>query len=53
MTALRSVVRGLDTAVQAFGLVCLPLVLIAGMTIWLWFPLLCVLCGFMAGRAHG
>jgi hypothetical protein len=49
--ALRRVLRFIDTAAQAFGLACLPFVLLAGITIWLWFPLLCLFCGIMAARA--
>jgi len=38
--------------VEMFGFFCLPLVLLAGITMWVWFPVVCVWCGYMAARSH-
>lgn len=40
-----------DFLLSATWLIGLPLALLINITFPIWFPLLCIYCGFMAGRA--
>ena len=40
----------MKTLAQLFALLCLPLVLLMGVTVWVWFPVVCVYCAWMAAK---